>query len=95
MELTTRLGPLAFRLAAVRTGTLQLEGACPVALLEDGATLARWIDDEETYLVLDHRLHPEVPSRIEVWECLGEQPEFELRGLLALCDAAAPGGTGY
>lgn len=88
MELTTRIGPLAFRLAQVRNGTLDLEGAQPVSLLEDGATLARWNDDAGTYLVVDYRRQPEMPARIEIWECIGEQPETDLHGLLALCDAA-------
>lgn len=95
MELTTRIGPLAFRLAEVRNGVLDLDGAAPVSLLEDGAMLARWIDDEATYLVIDHRVHPDSPARIEVWECMGEQPEVDLRGLLALCDAAPPERSGY
>jgi hypothetical protein len=92
MGLTTRLGPLAFRLAEVRNGVLNLEGVTPVSLLDDGTALARWIADDATYLVVDYRRYPETPARIEVWECTGEHPEAELRGLLALCDAAPTPG---
>ncbi len=90
LTLTARVGSLAFRLAHVQTGPFDATGAQGLLTLEDGTSVERWAFGEDVFLVVDHRSDPNTPARIEFWECAAP-PEFELRGLLALCDAIAEG----
>ncbi len=85
-SLTTQVGPVAFRLASVRTGKLDTSQASGLLTLEDGTRVKRWARGEDVFLLVDHRSDPHAPARIEFWECAAP-PEFELGGLFALCDA--------
>lgn len=86
-NLTTEVGPLAFRLAHVRIGPFDATGAQGLLTLDDGTTVKRWARGEEVFLLVDHRSDPHTPARIEFWECVSPS-EFALGGLLALCDSS-------
>jgi hypothetical protein len=94
MELETRIGAMAFRLAGITTAVVPSFELRPLSLL-DGATLSASADPESPgYMVIDHRREAsEQLSRVEFWEPLnaGEAP---LNGLFAFCEPAAEGSRG-
>jgi len=88
-QLVTTIGALRLRLCHVsKETTLPSFASRPFLLLDDGTEVAAVEWAGERYLFVDYRSDFSAPARVEFWERLGPAPEYDVAGLLAVCEAA-------
>ena len=88
----TRVGPFLFKLQGSLTLGLPSFTTRPLLVDESGEPVRVAVEGAHSFLVVDHRSHPERPgARVEFWTS-GEAGEGSLRGLFVFSDPLADNG---